>query len=65
MISIGRLEYFLKLTYSRELTLTGKMNTVLARVKLQVIEIALTNRRALCYGNDCTVSFHNTLCTES
>ena len=43
MISIGRLEYFLKLTYSRELTLTGKMNTVLARVKLQVIEIALTN----------------------
>ena len=65
MISTGRMEHFLKLTYSGELALIGKMNTVLARVKLQVIEIALTNRRALCYRNDRTVSFHNTLCTES
>lgn len=41
------------------------MNTVLACVKLQNVEMALINKRALSYGNDCTASFCNTLCTHS
>lgn len=40
------------------------MNTVLACVKLQNVEMALMNKRALSYGNDCTASFCNTLCTH-
>lgn len=57
--------------YSGEFATTGKMNTVLACIKLQDIEIMiycywlLMNIRApSCYGNDCTASFCNALCTE-
>lgn len=46
--------------YSEEFAVIGKMNAVLARVRM--LEIALMRRRALCYGNDCMASFCNTLC---